>query len=108
MKCWSQILVRQRRNQAWIHPTEQQRQVKWPAANKKEWLQLDEDIDKVLETSSKGDADHKLHTMFTLIISIGAEWFGVTERPVTSKPVRPNRQEHKISQLRQELKTLKR
>lgn len=61
-----------------------------------------------METSSKGGADHKLQTMCTLIMSIGTERFGVTERYGTSKPVRPNRQEHTINQLRQELKTLKR
>ncbi|TWW68228.1 hypothetical protein D4764_19G0000260 [Takifugu flavidus] len=61
----------------------EQRWVKWPAANNKEWLQLDEDIDKFMETTVRGKACEK----------------GIA---------RPNRWELKISQLRQELKTLKR
>ncbi|TWW79888.1 hypothetical protein D4764_10G0009180 [Takifugu flavidus] len=82
--------------------------VKWPAANNKEWLQLDEDIDKIMETTGKGNVDHKLQAMCTFITTIGAERFGVTERPARKESARPNRREHKISQLRQELKTLKR
>lgn len=46
--------------------------------------------------------------MCTLIMTIGTERFGVTERRASSKPARPNQREHKINQLRQELKTLKR
>lgn len=88
--------------------TSEQRWVKCPATNQKERLQLYEDIDKILEATSKGDVDHKLQTVCTLIMSIGVERFGVTEKPVTSNPVRPNRQELTISQLRQELKSLKR
>ncbi|XP_029693775.1 uncharacterized protein [Takifugu rubripes] len=86
----------------------EQRRVKWPAANIKEWLQLIEDIDKIMETTGKGNVDHKLQAMCTFITTIGAERFGVTERPVRKESARPNRWEHKSSQLRQELKTLKR
>lgn len=86
----------------------EQSRVKWPAANNKEWLRLDEDIDKIMETTVKGNVDHKLQAMCTFITTIGAERFGVTERPVRKESARPNRREHKISQLSQELKTLKR
>ncbi|XP_062872774.1 uncharacterized protein LOC134334411 [Trichomycterus rosablanca] len=65
------------------------------------------DLDKILETV-KGDVDHKLQAMCTLITSIGAERFGVTERPASRQTSRPNRRELKISHLRQELKILKR
>lgn len=123
MELRSQILVRQRRLRGAEQPrstrnlqavqvsphsrTSEQRRVKCPATNQKERLQLYEDIDKILEATSKDDVDHKLQTMCTLIMSIGVERFGVTEKPVTSNPVRPNRQEL-ISQLRQELKSFKR
>ncbi len=74
----------------------------------KEWLQLDEDVDMILEITSKGNADQKLQTMCTLIMSIGSERFGATKERGASNPVRPNQWELKISQLRQELKSLKR
>ncbi len=72
------------------------------------WLQFDEDVDRILEITSKGNADQKLQTMCTLIMSIGSERFGTFEERGASNPVRPNRRELKISQLRQELKSLKR
>ncbi|TWW81809.1 hypothetical protein D4764_01G0016240 [Takifugu flavidus] len=60
-----------------------------------------------METTGKGNVDHKLQAMCIFITTIGEEWFGVTERPVRKESARPNWWEHKISQLRQELKTLK-
>ncbi|XDV27663.1 hypothetical protein PO909_031163 [Leuciscus waleckii] len=84
------------------------RRVKWPAANNKEWLKLDEDVDKCLESISKGSVDQKLQTMCTIIMNMGAERFGVEERRGDSNPAKLNRREAKISQLRQELKSLRR
>ncbi|RXN22987.1 reverse transcriptase [Labeo rohita] len=84
----------------------QHRRVKWPAANNKEWLKLDEDVDKCLESISKGSVDQKLQTMCTIILNMGAERFGVEERR-DSNPAKLNRREAKISQLRQELKSLR-
>lgn len=66
------------------------------------------DVDKIMETAVKGDVDHKLQAMCTLIITLGAERFGVTERPVCRQAARSNQRELKIRHLRQELKTLKR
>lgn len=80
--------------------------MKWPAANDKDWLKLDEDVDKCLESISKGSVDQKLQTMCTIIINMGAQWFGVEERG-DSKPEKLNRRESKISQLRQELNFLR-
>ncbi|TWW64129.1 hypothetical protein D4764_03G0011370 [Takifugu flavidus] len=77
-----------------------ERRVKWPAANNKEWLQLDEDIDKIMATTGKGNVDHKLQAMCTFITIINAERFGVKERPVRKESATPNWWEHKISQLR--------
>lgn len=84
------------------------RRVKWPGANNKEWLKLDEDVDKCLESISKGSVDQKLQTMCTIIMNMGAERFGVEERRGDRNPAKLNRREAKISQLRQELKSLRR
>ncbi len=35
----------------------EQHQVKWPAANKKDWHQFDEDFDKILESKCKGNVE---------------------------------------------------
>ncbi|XP_061896833.1 uncharacterized protein LOC133645919 [Entelurus aequoreus] len=85
------------------------RRVKWPVANSKEWTKLDEDVDEALESISKGDADQKLQTMCSLIISIGGERFGVEQKQGAARnPAKLNRREVKISELRQELKSLRR
>lgn len=85
--------------------TSEQRRVKWPATNK-EWLQLDVDIDKIMETV-KGDVDDKLQVMCTLITTIGADRFGVTGRRENRQAARPNWRELNVCWLRQELKALK-
>lgn len=83
------------------------RRVMWPAANKeREWLQFDEDLDQVLDTTARGDADQKLLSMSEMIVSIGAERFGIKEQQPTKRLGEPNRREVKISQLRQELRLL--
>lgn len=82
--------------------------VKWPVANSNEWLKLDEDADKCLESISKGSVDQKLPIMCTIIMNMGAERFGIEERRRVSNPAKPNRREAKISQLRQELKSPRR
>lgn len=60
------------------------RRVMWPAANKEgKWLQFDEDLDQVLDATARGDADQKLLSMSAMIISIGAERFGMKEQPAS-------------------------
>lgn len=86
----------------------EQRRVKWPAANEKDWHQFDEDLDTILESTCKGNVEQKLHTMCTLTMGIGAVRFGVTEKRGTTIPSLPNQREVKISQLRQDLRSLKR
>ncbi|XP_067284127.1 uncharacterized protein [Pseudorasbora parva] len=89
--------------------TSEHRRVKWPQANKeKEWLQFDEDVDTILEAGVKGDADRRLLTMTTIIISLAAERFGLEEKKVVNLPYTMNNRAHKIHQLRQELKSLRR
>lgn len=86
----------------------ERRRVKWPVANSKEWTKLEEDVDKILETISKGNVDQKLQTMCSLIMNIGAERFGEEQKRGASNPAKLNRREVKIGQLRQELKSLRR
>ena len=83
-----------------------QHRIKWPTASE-EWVHFDEDVDNILKTTSKGSVDHKLQTMCTLITSIGAERFGVIEKGKKDHHPKPNRRAVRISQLRLELKSLK-
>ncbi|XP_061772124.1 uncharacterized protein LOC133562186 [Nerophis ophidion] len=90
------------------HRTSEHRRVKWPQASKeKEWLQFDEDADTILETTAKGDADRRLKTMTTIIISLAAERFGLEEKRAAKPPYIMNNRASKIHQLRQELKCLR-
>lgn len=69
------------------------------------WHQFDEDAARIIETA-KGDVDRRLQTMTTIIVSFGAERFGVEE----GKPIRPNysmnTRAERICSLRQKLRTL--
>ncbi|KAI4887727.1 hypothetical protein NFI96_005939 [Prochilodus magdalenae] len=86
----------------------EQRRIKWPATNKvREWCQFDEDVNHVLEATNRGNADQRMRTMCTMIISIAAERFGMKEQPSARAEGGPNRREMKISQLRQELRLLR-
>ncbi|XP_056127556.1 uncharacterized protein LOC130105540 [Rhinichthys klamathensis goyatoka] len=92
-------------------PSERRRFL-WPAANKESvWRQFDEDVDAALEATAKGGVDQRLRTMSTFIISIASERFGAKEQRATktstAAPI-PNRREVKITQHRQELRTLRR
>ncbi|RXN04375.1 reverse transcriptase [Labeo rohita] len=86
-----------------------QPRIQWPQASKKaEWHQFDEDVNQILEVTGKGDVDHRLLTMTTLIVNFAAERFGT----VTSKPTplayTQSHRVRKIKYLREELKLLKR
>lgn len=70
----------------------------------KEWLQFDEDTNNILEATAKGEADHCLQTMNTIINSVIAESF----RRAVKLPYTKNNWANKIHQLRQELKSLRR
>ena len=55
--------------------------IKWPQACKTTiWEQFDEDVDKVLEASAKGDVDRRLQAMTTIITSLAQERFGAEEK----------------------------
>ena len=81
-------------------------QIKWPTA-KEEWSRFDDDLNAILKSTAKGSAEQNLLTMCTLITRIGAERFGESERHHKDSQIRPNRRGIKISQLRLELKSLR-
>lgn len=71
--------------------TSEHRQVLWPAANKEsEWRQFDEDVDAALEATAKDNADQRLQTMSTFIISIASERFGAKDQRATKTTAGPN------------------
>lgn len=82
--------------------------IKWPQACKTAvWRQFDEDIDKVLEATEKGDVDRRLQAMTTIISSLAQERFGVEEKRSTPTTYSMNHRAAKIHKIRQELKSLK-
>lgn len=83
--------------------------IQWPQSSKRtEWKQFDEDVDQVLEVTAKGNVDHRLKTMTTLIVNIAAERFGTEAPKPTPSANAPNHRARKIQSLREELKLLKR
>lgn len=91
-----------------LHPEQRQR-IKWPSATSKSmWQQFDEDVCEIVQTTAKGDADRRLHTMTTIIVSYASERFGPIETAGSGKPYSKNCRATKIQQLRQELRSFKR
>lgn len=85
-----------------------QRRVKWPPASKGgEWQKFDDDLDGILEATMQGGADRKLQTMATMITNIATERFGAVEKRAAMNQYTKNRRADKITQLRQELRDLK-
>lgn len=86
----------------------EKRRIRWPQAFKTaEWQKIDEDVDKVLEATAKGDVEKRLQTMTTIIVSMAAERFGVEEERGVKLPYIKNQRAIKIHNIRKELKTLK-
>ncbi|XP_023810165.1 uncharacterized protein LOC105353972 [Oryzias latipes] len=86
-----------------------QQRIKWPPARKRsEWCQFDEDVSNIIQAAAKGDAESRLQTMTTIIVSYASERFGHIEKGQTKHtPYTKNRRATKIHHLRQELRTLK-
>ncbi|XP_035685395.1 uncharacterized protein LOC118421998 [Branchiostoma floridae] len=84
-------------------------QVKWPPSNaEKEWQQLDEDLEGILESVLAGAAERKIEAMMEIVYSVGVERFG--EKPVGKsrrQAGHPNRRERERKQIRKELKVLR-
>ena len=86
-----------------------QPRIQWPQSSKRtDWKQFDEDVDKILEVTAKGDVDQRLRTMTTLIVNIAAERFGTEAPKHTPTAYAPCHRARKIQSLRKELKLLKR
>ncbi|XP_073720025.1 uncharacterized protein [Misgurnus anguillicaudatus] len=84
------------------------RKIRWPQACKAaEWQTFDEDVDKVLEATAKGDVERRLKTMTAIIVSMAVERFGVEEERGVKKPYTKNQRAVKIHNIRTELKILK-
>ncbi|RXN07781.1 hypothetical protein ROHU_027499 [Labeo rohita] len=72
----------------------------------KEWDQLDQDLDKVLEATLAGTAEQKVNTL-TTTYNLAREWFGLEDKKVNIRAVhQPSRREREIHHLREEIKTL--
>ncbi len=57
-----------------------QKWTKWPPANSQTlWLQFDEDVSKILQTTAKGEADHWLEAMTAIIVSYASERFSYVQ-----------------------------
>lgn len=81
--------------------------IQWLQSSKRtEWRQFDEDVDRILEVTAKGDIDHQLQTMTTLIVNIATERFGTEAPKPTPSAYAPNHRARKIQSLREELKLL--
>ena len=86
------------------------KRIKWPPAkDKTTWQQFDDDVCEILDVTSKGDADSRLHTMSTIIVSYAAERFGYVEvgGGGRTQPYNNNRRANRISNIRRELRTLR-
>ncbi|KAL4008901.1 hypothetical protein ACER0C_002753 [Sarotherodon galilaeus] len=85
-----------------------QQRIKWPpASSRSEWQKFDEDVSKIIQAVAKRDADSRLKTMTTIIVSYASERFGLTEKCNNKTPYTMNRRAMKIHRLRQELRSLK-
>jgi len=79
----------------------ERRRIRWPQACKTtEWQKFDEDVDKVLEATAKGNAERRLQTITTLIVSMAVERFGVEEVRGVTKPYTKNQRVRKIHNIR--------
>lgn len=75
------------------------------------WQKFDEDADKVLEATAKGDVERRLQTMTTIIVSMAAERFAVEEVKGVKKPCTKNQRAvkiHKISTRKLERRSMHR
>ena len=72
--------------------------------NGKEWKELDEDLEMVLETSLKGNVEMKLETQ--IVYAFGKERFGLCQEKCKKAERKTNRREKEIKGIRRELKQI--
>ncbi|CAC5408187.1 unnamed protein product [Mytilus coruscus] len=84
----------------------QEERIAWPKMNNEaQWRDLNDDLGVILETSHQVCVERRIETLTTLVYNIGKEIFSVEERKDRSNINQtPNSREHKIKQLRKELK----
>nr|XP_023657820.1 uncharacterized protein LOC111838758 [Paramormyrops kingsleyae] len=84
--------------------------VKWPRMNSnKEWQQLDEDLNKILDVALAGTVERKIETMTAITYNMARERFGIEERKTISPKARQlNWREKEIQSLRKEIRILSR
>ena len=82
------------------------RRVKWPQASKEKCCS-NEDVDSIMEETAKREADRRLQSMTTIIVSLAAERFGLEENKAAKAPYTMSNRVTKILHLRKELKSLR-
>ena len=59
---------------------ENYKQIKWPSAKcNNEWIQFDEHVSEIIQTTSKGNFDRRLTVLSAIIVSYDKERFGLRE-----------------------------
>lgn len=88
------------------HPTRER--IKWPKmGNNKEWHQLDQDLDNMLEATLAGTAEQKVNTLTTITYNLARERFGIKDKKVNIKSAhQPSRRERQIYCLSEVIKML--
>ncbi|XP_052268662.1 uncharacterized protein LOC127870041 [Dreissena polymorpha] len=88
--------------------TAQKVRITWPKTSDRNlWKQFDEDLNTILETTLQGPVEKKLKSLTNLVHSIGKERFGEVKRKPTRTPAQPNRRQRQITEIRKELKSLR-
>lgn len=81
--------------------------LKLPAANSKEWQNLDEDLEQILENALKGTATEKMEQMPKTVYDICMDRFGIEDsRKATPKSAGPSRRQREIGNIRRDLRKL--
>jgi hypothetical protein len=83
-------------------------QINWPSSTEKSvWKLFEEEVDQVLEVTLAGSAVRKLQAMSNIIYAMGKERFELVERKKHHAVYSHNRRAQKISNIRKNLKDLK-
>lgn len=84
------------------------KRLRWPPASDKQWSQLDEDLEAILNTSLRGKASDKLQQMTNIIFSVSESRFESKQSEKQAKGVAgPSRRQRAIASLRKDLRSLR-
>ena len=83
-------------------------QIKWFASknNTEEWQRFDNDESKILQATSKGDANKKSRALTTIITSFASEWIDHVVVRQKNDPYSKNWREIQIKNIHQEFRAL--